>query len=395
MIKVENIEVFNFEGAVRGARNPMNSWSRSDSHMETDYANNTTKFVIGENDLDLMKRLYKAGPEHRKYLRQIFVSMDITAPMYWWKEMDQYRINVTTNGCSTMHKLHTKEFTPDDFSHEHLFSEYNQKENHEIEFDENEAELKIIKDYPDYKVSENGVVYSFKTGEKKKLSPRIDIDGYKTVGLYNNGKVKRFKIHRLVASAFIPNDNEAKDCINHIDGNKWNNTVGNLEWCTRKENSLHASRTGLLITGSKQKLGMARKRRFSQEQIMNIKNLYESGMTQRKLGEMFGCDHSVISEIVNNKIYKDITIFPLELLEIMIDDLNELREKYIETNDKKYWYAMIQLLPSSYNQKRTITMNYENVVTIIKQRSGHKLDEWNTFVDILKDLPYIKEIING
>ena len=84
MIKVENIEVFNFEGAIRGMRNPLNSWSKSDSHMETDYANNTTKFVIGEKDLNLMRRLYKAGSEHRKYLRQIIVSMDITAPLYWY-----------------------------------------------------------------------------------------------------------------------------------------------------------------------------------------------------------------------------------------------------------------------------------------------------------------------
>lgn len=220
MIKVENIEVFNFEGAIRGARNPMNSWLRSDSHMETDYANNTTKFVIGEKDLDLMRRLYKAGPEHRKYLRQIFVSMDITAPMYWWKEMDQYRINVTTNGCSTMHKITAKEFTPEDFSNEHLFN----------------------------------------------------ISKLQTIIIWLN---------------------EYRDIYINWDDNK--------PW-------------------------------------------YD-------------------------------------------DDGNEVTKKDV-------WWQLIQLLPSSYNQKRTITMNYENVVTIIKQRSGHKLDEWNTFVDILKDLPYIKEITN-
>lgn len=221
MIKVENIEVFNFEGAIRGARNPMNSWSRSDSHMETDYANNTTKFVIGEKDLDLMRRLYKAGAEHRKYLRQIFVSMDITAPIYWWKEMDQYRINVTTNGCSTMHKITAKEFTLDDFSHEHLFNTY-------------------------------------------KLQTIINwLNGYRNI------------------------------YINFDPSKPWYDDNGN------------------------------------------------------------------------------------------------------DVGKKEIWWQLIQLLPSSYNQKRTITMNYENVVTIIKQRSGHKLDEWNTFVDILRDLPYIKEIING
>ena len=215
MIKVENIDVWGFEHAIRGMRNPMNSWDKSDSKK---HAHPPNDWIIGENDLNLMKRLYKAGTEHRKYLRQIFVSMDITAPLYWWKEMDQYRINVTTNSCSTMHKIAAKEFELDDFSHEHL----------------SDACLGISEGY-----------------------------------------------------AFIP-----------------------------------------------------------------------------------------------EFVFKD-----------LIDTLNYARKKYLETKDKKYWWQLIQLLPSSYNQKRTITMNYENVVTMIRQRTGHKLDEWNDFVEILKRLPYIKEIM--
>ena len=140
MIKVENVEVFNFEGAIRGMRNPYNSWDKSDSHIC--YGHNFTDcvttsdfcprkndndfdydiFCIGKNDLALMKKLYKAGSEHRKYLRQIFVSMDITAPLYWWKEMDQYKIGVTTDSCSTMHRIHKNEFTLADFSREHLIN---------------------------------------------------------------------------------------------------------------------------------------------------------------------------------------------------------------------------------------------------------------------------------
>ena len=218
MIKVENIDPWGFEHAIRGMRNPMNSWDKSDSEFDLQYYDadgNLYTFEIGKNDLDLMKRLYKAGSEHRKYLRQIFVSMDITAPLYWWKEMDQYRINVTTNSCSTMHKIHAKEFELDDFSYEHL--------------------------------------------------------GY-------------------------------------TDGT----------------------------------------------------NVEDSVMRQFEM-----------------------TIFVL----------NKAREEYLKTKDKKYWWQMIQTLPSSYNQKRTVTMNYENVVTIIKQRTGHKLTEWNNFVDLLKELPYIKEIM--
>lgn len=212
MIKVENIEVFNFDGAIRGMRNPMNSWDKSDSCKcygeECNYCVNhypsCAKYYVGRKDLELMQRLFKAGTEHRKYLRQIFVSMDIVAPLYWWKEFDTYKVGTVANSCSTMHKIAAKEFTVDDFSYEHLFS--------------------------------------------------------------------------------------------------------------------------------------------------------------------------------------------LGTLRMVIDDLNHNRAMYLRTKNTDYWWQMIQLLPSSYNQRRTVTMNYENVFTIIKQRSGHKLDEWNEFVEILKSLPYVKDI---
>ena len=210
MIKVENVDVWGFEHAIRGMRNPMNSWDKSDSHMELilrhDDEHAHVNAIIGQNDLDLMKRLYKAGTEHRKYLRQIFVSMDITAPLYWWKEFDTYKVGTVSNSCSTMHKIQAKEFEPIDFSHEHM----------------------------------------------------------------------------------------------------------------------------------------------------------------------------------NEKSYA--------VLNTVLAGLNMARDRYLEFKKKEDWWQMIQLLPSSYNQKRTITMNYENVVTIIKQRTGHKLDEWNQFIEVLKSLPYIKEI---
>ena len=222
MIKVENIDIWGFEHAIRGMRNPMNSWDKSDSYMcdekhcggrccheaiaEKD-CNQPDGYHIGKNDLDLMRRLYKAGTEHRKYLRQIFVSMDITAPLYWWKEFDTYKVGTVVNSCSTMHKIAAKEFEIDDFSHEHLCSD------------------------------------------------------------------------------------------------------------------------------------------------------------------------------------------ALTILEKLIYSLNTFRDAYLDTSNNDHWWQLIQLLPSSYNQKRTITMNYENAVTMIKQRNNHKLDEWREFVKILFDLPYIKEIM--
>lgn len=221
MIKVENIETYGWEAAIRGMRNPMNSWEKSDSHycnedcpmvmnghepaLECD--NGERGYCIGTNDLDLMKRLYKGGTEHRKYLRMITVTLDIIAPLYWWKEFDTYKVGTVANSCSTMHKIHAKEFTFDDFSTDHL---------------------------------------------------------------------EDFSWNRL------------DDLIGH---------------------------------------------------------------------------------------------------------LNICRNKYIETKEKQWWWQMIQLLPSSYNQRRTVQMSYENVMAMIKQRENHKLDEWRNFVCILKGLPYVKEII--
>ena len=238
MIKVENIDAWGFVHAVRGLRNPLQSWDKSDSHWEwvedpspINPDDPGMTFVIGENDLNLMRRLYRAGTEHRKYLRQIFASMDITAPLYWWKEMDQYKIGTVTDSCSTMHTIAAKEFELDDFSHEHLFGDFEPIER---------------KSETDYEV------------------------------IFNTNKI----------------------------------------------------------------------------------------------------------------LLKSDTV-----LMCLIEVLNFYRKRYLETKDKKYWWQLIQLLPSSYNQRRTLTMDYENVVSIIRQRTGHKLDEWNAFVDVLKDLPYVKEIM--
>ena len=212
MIKVENIETFGLYGAMRGMRNPLNSWDKADT---TVYQGHDKEFVnIGVNDLNLATRLIKAGTEHRKFLRMIHVQMDVTAPLYWWKESDTYKVGTTANSCSTMHKIAAKEFALDDFSHDHLFND--------------------------------AVVY--------------------------NGYVST------------------------------------------------------------------------------------------------------------------------SVLECVIGALNEFRNLYLETKDKRYWWQMIQLLPSSYNQRRTWDMSMETLLSILHQRKNHKLDEWNEFRDVcLEQVPYLKE----
>ena len=230
MLLVERVETWGFEHAIRGMRNPYDSWDKSDSvnawvqSASSDTPNKPIyRFVVGEQDLELMRKLYKGGSEHRKYLRQIFVSLDITAPLYWWKEFDTYKVGTVANSCSTMHTIHKKEFELEDFSIEHLSDE-------------------------------------------------------------------------------------------------------------------------------------------------NIEVAYING---------FYSD-SPKSSFIN-----------------LINVMNSCRDEYLKTKDKKYWWQLIQLLPSSYNQKRTITMNYENIISMIKQRSGHKLDEWHTLIDEFKKLPYVVEIMEG
>lgn len=201
MIKIEKARVMNLEGAIRGARNPMNSWNRSDSRYDSD-----GNYILGENDLGLAIRLCRAGSDHRKFIRQILVSVDITAPLYWWKEFDTYKVATVANSTSTMHKIHSKPFEADDFSNDH--------------------------------------------------------------------------------------------------------------------------------------------------------------MSDSALGA----------------------------LDMLMEFLEQQRLKFVETKDKSYWYDIIQLLPESYNQKRTITMNYENLLNMYYARKNHKLDEWHTYCDWILSLPYTKEL---
>ena len=202
MLTLKNTSVMNFENAIRGARNPMNSWGRMDSHTEPDGS-----FVFGPNDLDLAMRLAKVGSDHRKYLRMVFVSVDVTAPLYWWKEYDTYKVATVANSTSTMHKIHSKPFSMDDFSCDHM-----------------------------------------------------------------------------------------------TDGTK-------------------------------------------------------------------------------------------KFMETVVAELENIRLRFKETKSKDDWYDMIQLLPSSYNQMRTCTFNYETLINIYRARKNHKLAEWHTFCDWIETLPYAEQLI--
>lgn len=230
MIKIENVETFGWEAAFRGMRNPKNSWDKSDSWWASEYETGTDEcmYILGENDMKLAQSLVAAGSDHRKFLRMIHVQVDVTAPLYWWKEFDTYKVGTVANSCSTMHKIADKEFEVNDFSYEHLIR-----------------------------------------------SPEMGVD-----------------------------------------------------------------------------------------------------------------------EI-------DIRISPMQALSTTIECLNGYRDAYLKAKEngadgftlKRYWWQLIQLLPSSYNQRRTLDLNYEVLRNIYHARRNHRLDEWHTFCEWIETLPYAKELI--
>lgn len=244
MITISNTDVVGWEHAIRGMRNPLESWDKSDSctmgyyycHVCCGKCDETSGLKLGPNDLGLMKRLCNSGTDHRKFMRMLVVYVDITAPLYWWKEFDTYKVGTVVNSCSTMHTIHKKEFDISDFSGDHLIHDW------------------------------------------------YDLDY---------------------------------------------------------------------------------------------------------------CDCVITSEPDSNGQGPAYYFDPSSLLEVIVDMLNKARSLYLQTKDKTYWWQMIQLLPSSYNQKRTVMLNYEVLANIYKSRKDHKLDEWHEFCAWIRDnLPY-SELITG
>ena len=403
VIKIENVVVSGWEAAIRGMRNPMNSWMKSDSHVCTEETANDYicpmvnnghtpcvcndggyGYCIGVNDMALMKKLAAAGSVHGKYLRFITVSMDVTAPLYWWSEYDTYKVGTVANSCSKMHKLLHKPFEMSDFSFDKLPGFQNEIKQFRPVVDE-ETELWRRID-ADYDVSNQGRV---RHGGRI-LSGSVHRDNYIFVTLHG----KQIPVHRLVAEAFIQNY-EKKPEVNHIDGNKMNNAVDNLEWVTRAENQKHAVDNGLQPNPAKTYQG-----KFTAEQRDEIKRLWDSGMfSRRQLSKKFSVSHTCINDIINDK-YKyaeSVNVFE-EVARPIVDTLNELRDSYFacenEVSKKQIWYSILQLLPESYNQRRTVLLNYAVLANIYQYRHDHKLDEWRDFCKWIEALPY-SEVITG
>ena len=399
MIKIENVDIYGWEAAIRGLRNPMNSWDKSDSRWEfvedpsIINPNDEVKWIIGENDMKLMKALVKAGSDHGKFLRMINVTVDITAPRFWWTEFDTYRVGVEKNSCSTMHTIHKKPFDRNDFSVEYICKVPQNR-------------VPIIVKTEEWRETEYEGVYVSNTGRVKQ-APRevtrsdgngihlpereiaVTEDTYLRVKLHTEDGIHSCKLHRLMAQAFIPNP-ENYPVVNHKDGNKLNCNLDNLEWCTSSYNRQHACDNGM-VNWSKESRNACgkRSRKLNDEQVGRIKELRSKDWGLTDIADYIGCCVSTVSRILNCKQYVE----SKDTLDLIIDNLNDLRELYLETNDKEYWRQIIELLPQSYNQKRTVQLNYQVLKSMYFARKDHKLDEWREFCAWCETLPYFKEIV--
>lgn len=421
-MKFENTEVWGFDHALRGMRNPMNSWDKSDSvncakcsvdtvdsccYVKPYYqCYGSQKFIIGENDMKLAQKLIKAGNEHRKFMRQIFVSVDITAPLYWWKEFDTYKVGTVANSTSTMHKIMSEEFTPDMFEIEGLRG-YKRTVKHKVVEPSNNE---IWRQYPYgnlYEISNYGRVKrkEYKTTNNHIL-PEIILkwqysnDGYAYVGVNTEktgGKLKNRRVHVLVAETFLDNPMLLPQ-VNHIDGNKLNNTVSNLEWVTAKDNCQDRATNNLQPHKTYTYKGKLPKE--IREEILF--RLNTENISRRQIAKEYNVSHTTINSLVNGDYdYGEHYVNEYEEFLKLIDQLNLLRDEYIETKDKEVWKSLIIMLPESWLQTRTITMNYENIFNMIKQRSNHKLNEWSgkdnpdlpNFISWAKTLPYANELL--
>ena len=385
MIKIENTEVFGWDAAIRGMRNPMNSWHKSDSFYNgaIDVIDGTPDYCVGEEDLNLMRKLTKSGDDHAKFLRMINVTCDITAPLYWWSEYDTYKVGTVANSCSKMHKLLAKPFEMSDFSFDKLFGYKNEVKQFRPDVDERKEVWEWYDDT--YLVSNCGRI---KRNERI-LSGSLHKDGYIFVTLHG----KQVLLHRVIATVFC-NRNVGCNEVNHIDGNKQNNFACNLEWVTRSQNQQHAIDTGLQPKGLSKYTG-----KFTTEQREQIKREWDGGgYSRRELAKKYGVSHTCINDIINDKYkYVERTNVYEEVARPIVDTLNELRDSWLNcenTDDKKQiWYSILQLLPESYNQRRTVQLNYQVLKNMYNSRCNHKLDEWVMFCKwMIEELPYFNDI---
>ena len=414
MIKIENTEVVGIEPAIRGMRNPLNSWDKSDSQYI--YLNGfRAGYDIGENDLSLMKKLGNAGNDHGKFLRMITVYCDITAPLYWIAEHDTYKVGTTRNSCSFMHKGVSKKFEITDFSVSddriyYLLKDIDRpKVGMKYPYETDEYKEFVTENGRKYKVFRNGRIFAesfdnvqnYKSGRVRKfnereLTPYEDSRGYFEVHLGGRGG-KTYLLHRIVASVWSPINNEELYTVDHIDGDKSNNSLENLQWVSLQDNIKKAHSDGtyekniLHSSYIKWKRGFKSTTPTEKHQIIEDK---KSGMSYGQLSEKYGLTTKQINSIIYSGSENEELFLNTFIWESTINQLNNLRDTYLQTGDKDVFQEIRRILPSGYNQRYTWCANYAVLKNIYHARKNHKLDEWHAFCDWIKTLPY-SELITG
>ena len=421
MIKIENVVLPSdeqWQAVIRAMRNPMNSWDKSDSGI-TEEINNDNKedftFTIGEKDQNLMRRLAKAGIDHRKFMRMIPIYMDITAPLYWIAEQDTYKVGTVRNSCSFMHKGVSKPFDIDDFSVEDKVSYLLNpivREQYELTYPYETDEYKIYRldNGREYKIFRNGriVACEFSCTDnygsgRTRVFPEREIKPSKTKCGYFEVNIggrsgERWQVHRLIATVWHANP-DGYETVNHINSNKGDNSVENLEWCSRIENIAKAREDGLY---DKNKLHFSYQawknghRNVLPEIKFRIRSEYKSKQaTAVELSKKYDMTLRQIHGLLFNKRCDDEEIFRLAYTwEKTIDTLNQFRSAYLETKDENYFLAIRQILPQGYNVRYTWMANYEVLANIYKSRKNHRLPEWVEFCKWIETLPY-SELITG
>lgn len=409
-----NIEVSHMQHALRGMRNAMSGWDKSDTIIVTDEHLRTIDTMVGTSDRDLARRLIKAGAPHRKFMRQISVIVDIIAPAYFWAELDTYKVGTVRDSSSFMHTGMARPFTIDDFEVDDgirtVLTPYTPADkDYSLVYPGNDEDYKVFtaEDGREYKVFKCGRVHRcaftqtrhMKDGSirkvdmpEKEFKPAQANTGY--YHLYIGGKM--VYLHRLVASVWCPRGVDC-DVVDHIDGNKGNNSADNLEWVTKSENDKRKIRSGLApFWGSIRHRYLQYKANCHPESVRrDIRFAYENetGVTFKELSERFGVCETRVADIVRGTDVTD----PLKnqmfeqarFWERTIDSLNELRSLYLSTGDDRYFLGIRRLLPMSYLYRSTWTCSYENLIEIWRWRRNHRLPAWHEFCEkFIAKLPY-------
>lgn len=420
MIEIKTLEIAGMRSVLEALRLPFGKECRSCVCASYDY--NDSSFVtksssnIDVRDLHLLSVLVKRGDEHAKVIRGLVVYAEIEAPIYWWSEMDTYRIGTERlSSESTMHTLGKRDVTIDDFdvddSIKRMLTPTPKYSPHDLFVEHpNVLESRIfVYNNRKYEVWNNGDIYSLpydveclthgkpcvRHYDKKKIIPSLKPDGYYSVRL-GGSKGGNIQHHRVLALCFVPNsDVENKTQVNHIDGDRSNNSISNLEWVTPEENTRHSIRIGNKeVTDRFRYLTHKNGVKYKDLVLEDVVNMRKNGATLKEIAQKYeSCETTISKLLIKYEANYKNDFERAEYFEKTIDRINELAEDYRASSSVESLIAMKEILPSSFKQKRIQSFSYQALRRIWFQRHNHRLPEWHDFCAWIESLPLSEELI--